>query len=173
MAKDMAEAMKGKDTDKYTLNKRLNENHVFIQLIKYCAYQERCELEVMEKLKKYNLTGRETKRIIDRLKEENYLDNQRYAKIYTSGKLRNNKWGRIRIRYELKRKSIQDEYIIQALSSIDEKEYAQMVIELIRKKKKSIQKEDPFIVRNKILQYLCVKGFESDLARELIKEEIT
>ena len=168
----MTEAMKGKDTDKYTLNKKLDENHIFIKLLKYCAYQERCELEVVGKLKKYNLTVQETKRIIDRLKEEKYLDNQRYARIFASGKLRNNKWGRIRIRYELKRKSIQDEYIKQALSSIDENEYEEMVIDLIRKKKKSIRKEDPFIARNKILQYLCVKGFENNLAWELIKEEI-
>lgn len=160
------------DPDKISLNKRLEENQIFLKIIKYCVYQERSELDVVEKLKKYRLTEEEIDQFISRLKAEKYIDNQRFARIYASGKFRNNKWGRIRIRHELKRKSIQAENIDQALAAIDKNEYSQMIIELIRRKKRAIHKNDPFILRNKISQYLCSKGFEKDLVWDLLKSEI-
>ncbi len=164
--------MMDNESDKHILNEKFDQNQIFLKIIKYCAYQERCELDVEEKLKKYKLNEDRTCQIINRLREEKYIDNQRFARIFASGKFRNNKWGRIRIRHELKRKSIQEEYIDQALATMDENEYTRIILELIKKKKKSIRKEDPFIIRNKIAQYICAKGFESDLVWDLLKEEI-
>lgn len=164
--------MKQNESDKNQLNRRLDENHLFLRMVKYCAYQERSEQDVLEKLGKYKLSDNGRMQIINRLKEEKYLDNRRFARMYASGKLRNNKWGRIRIRYELKRKSIPPEYIEEAIRSIDENEYAGILMDLIRNKKKLISHDNRFLLRNKIAHYLSGKGFENDLVWEQIRKEI-
>jgi len=168
----LIDPMKQNESDKNLLNQRLDENHLLLRMVKYCAYQERSEQDVLEKLRRYKLSDNSIIQIINRLKEEKYLDNRRYARMFATGKLRNNKWGRIRIRYELKRKSMPVEYIEEAIGSIDEDEYAGILIDLIRNKKKLISHDNPFLLRNKIAHYLLRKGFENDLVWEQIKEEI-
>ena len=67
--------------------------------------------------------------IIDRLKHERYLDNERYARAYCRDKLRFNGWGRIKIGYMLRGKGIEQEFIDAALADIDEEQYADILHE--------------------------------------------
>lgn len=160
------------DADKKNLNEKIDQKLLYDKIMKYCGYQERSEHDVLEKLKKYRLGRRETGNIIGRLIEEKFIDDRRFASIYASGKLRNNKWGRIKIRYELKRKNINSNHIEEALNSIGEEEYTRTILDLIDKKKEALKDNDKFILRNKIAQYLFLKGFENDLVWEKINERI-
>jgi regulatory protein len=160
------------DADKKNLNKKIDQKLLYDKIMKYCGYQERSEHDVLEKLKKYRLGRREMGNIIGRLKEEKFIDDRRFASIYASGKLRNNKWGRIKIRYELKRKNINSYHIEEALNSIGEEEYTGTILDLIDKKREALKGSDKFILRNKIAQYLFLKGFENDLVWEKINERI-
>ena len=160
------------DVNKKNLNKKIDQKLLYDKIMKYCGYQERSEHDVLEKLKKFRVGIRETGDIIGRLKEEKFIDDRRFACIYASGKLRNNKWGRIKIRYELKRKNINSHHIEEALNSIGEEEYSRAILDLIDKKKETLKDKDKFILRNKIAHYLLVKGFENDLVWEKINERI-
>ena len=146
---------------------------IFNKILRYCAYQERSEHEVAYKLKKYRIGTREAGRMIKRLKDERFIDDKRYALIFASGKLRNNKWGRIKIRYALGKKNIHESNIITALNAIDEQEYSSILVALIRSKLKTMKEEDPFILRNKLAKYLISKGFEYELVWEQLNAEIS
>jgi regulatory protein len=164
--------MMKKDAEKNVLNEKIDEKVLFNKIMKYCGYQERSEHDVIEKLKPYRLGMQETHSILRRLKEEKFIDDQRYARIYTSGKLRNKKWGRIKIRYELQKKKIASQYIEESLNSIDEEEYFQTMTDLINKKKASLKEMDLYILKNKVAQFLFSKGFENDLVWDLINRMI-
>ena len=162
-----------RDIDRDRLNAKIDRSEAFNKILKYCAYQERSEHDVLEKLKKYGLEADEVHRIIRRLKDEQFIDDRRYARIFALSKLRSNKWGRIRIRIELKRKKIDGHHIEAAFRSIEDDEYSEIMRDLLRKKKDSLQQEDLYIVRNKVARYLFSKGFENDLVWALIDEEIS
>jgi len=164
--------MMNSDSAKYKVNIELDKEKIFNNILKFCTYQERAESEVKEKLKKYKLSGIQTEKILKKLKEEKFIDNQRFARIYAGGKFRNNQWGKVKIRYELMRRSINENFIEEALELIDEYEYKQMIRKLIRKKLTTVQEEDRFILRNKIAHYIFTKGFESELVWEMLNKEI-
>lgn len=130
----------------------------------YCAYQERCHLEVITKLKSFGLLPVSIDHLILKLIESNFLNEERYARAFVSGKFRIKKWGRIKITNKLKAKNISNKCIEIGLSEINEKEYMDLLNNIVEKKwseKKSNQKEYQF--KSQLARHLFSKGFENDL----------
>ena len=137
----------------------------------YCAYQERCHSEVKDNLYGFGLNTSEVDQIISTLIEENYLNEERFAILYAGGHFRTKQWGRVKIKYELKKKNISDYCIKKALAAIEEEEYAKTLFKIAEIKSNSLKGEkNIFIKRKKLQDHLRMKGFESDLINEVTKE---
>jgi len=141
-----------------------------LQKIKhYCAYQERCHSEVKEKLYGFGLNRKEVDEILSTLIQENYLNEERFAIQFAGGKFRMKQWGRVKIRYELRKKQVSDYCIKKALSSIDEKDYERVLNKLFDEKRSGLRSEkNSFIKKKKIQDHLLQKGYEAELVRTLI-----
>ena len=134
----------------------------------FCAYQERCHSEVKDKLYGYGLTASEADQIISTLIEENYLNEERFAILYAGGHFRTKDWGRIKIKYQLKKKMVSDYCIKKALASIETGDYMKTLTRLAEQKLKLLKSEKNHFIRKKKLQdYLFQKGFETDLVKEI------
>ena len=141
------------------------------KLQQYCAYQERCHSEVKNKLYEYGVYGDDAEIIISKLIEEDYLNEQRFATQFTSGRFRLKQWGRVKIKYELKQKGVSEYCIKKALKIIDENDYEQTLQKLADQKLRSLRSEkNIFIKKRKLQDFLLQKGYEMDLVRELIKK---
>ena len=142
-----------------------------LQKIKqYCAYQERCRSEVNEKLYSFGLCQKDVEGCISNLIEENYLNEERFAIQFAGGRFRIKNWGRIKIKYALKQKKVSDLHIKKALGAIDDACYIQTLCKLAKEKIKTLRNEKNIFVRKKKLQdYLLMKGYESDLVKEEIR----
>lgn len=129
----------------------------------WCAYQERSQHEVRQKLYEWNMTSSDVEQIIAELIAQNFLNEERFAFAYVSGKFRIKKWGKIKIKQGLKFKKVSEKMIQKALNSIDEEEYFAALTEIYEKKQHSESEKNPIKRRFKILNYLHGKGFEKDL----------
>lgn len=139
----------------------------------YCAYQDRCHYEVRTKLMQWNLSIEQQDQLISDLISNRFLDEERFAESYASGKFRIKRWGRIKIRQHLKAKFIPEYCINKALKSIDLDEYYQTMVHLSEKKKRELESEkDLFKKKAKIARFLASKGYEQDLIFEAINEII-
>jgi regulatory protein len=138
-----------------------------LQKIKhYCGYQERSHAEVKHKLYSLGLFEKEVEELITRLIEEEYLNEERFAIAYASGKSRNNGWGRIKIRHGLEQKGISKFCILNALQSLDESEYRTGFHRIADKKWRSLQSEkNIFVKKNKWQQFLIQRGFEQSIIK--------
>ena len=138
----------------------------------YCAYQDRCHQEVRNKLIQWSLSLEQQDQIIADLISNRFLDEERFAESYTSGKFRIKRWGRIKIRQHLKAKNIPEYCITKAIKTIDLDEYYETMIQLVEKKARELQSEkDTFKKKAKIIRYLASKGYEQDLIFEAINEK--
>ena len=150
-----------------------NKNHTLEQLIinteRYCAYQERCSYDLYNKLLEWNVSTTNTEKILSHLTEINFLNDERFAKAYARGKFRIKKWGRIKIKQELKTRKISKEYIDLAIREIPPKEYTQAIRELILKKNNELKEKDLYQRKHKILRYLSSKGYELDLVHDELR----
>ncbi len=135
---------------------------------KYCLYRDRCHFDVRSKLIKEKIYGDELEEIISILIEEDFLNEERFAKSFSVGKFRQNKWGRIKIELELKRRKVSSYCIKKGLEEIDEEEYLSVLESLWDKKFKSIDNADLYIKKQKVIRYLINKGFEISLINNLI-----
>ena len=135
----------------------------------YCAYQERNHKETKEKLYSFGLYKNEVEQLLSQLVEENYLNEERFAIAFAGGKFRIKKWGRVKIKYELKQKSVSDYCIKIALKAIDQKDYEKTLRQLATAKLKTLKSEkNIFVKKSKLQQYLMHKGFEAGLISEIV-----
>lgn len=143
--------------------KQLSPEQALQKLKHYCAYQERCHSEVREKLYSLGVWKKDHDAIIATLIEENYLNEERFAIAFAGGKWRVKRWGRVRIKYELKQKQVSDYCIRKAMKEIDEEEYIRVLNKLAEEKYASL-KNEPYLVRKKkTMDYLLLRGFEQTL----------
>ena len=100
----------------------------------YCAYQERSQFEIRNKLYEWGLHQKDVEEIISELIEQNFLNEERFAIAYSLGKFRIKGWGKIKIRQGLKLKSIPDKLIMKSLKAIDDDDYVLMLKRILEKK---------------------------------------
>ena len=128
--------------------KSLTKEQALQKLKHYCGYQERCHNEVKEKLYQLGVWKKDHDEIISTLIEENYLNEERFAIAYAGGKFRVNKWGRVKIKYELKQKQVSEYCIKKAFKEIPEEDYMEVLSKLAKQKYDSL-KEEQWMVRKK------------------------
>lgn len=142
----------------------------FMKLKHYCGYQERCHAEVKEKAYNLGLRKAVVEQLISQLIEEDYLNEERYAKLFVGGYFRQKKWGINKIVYALKQKKISEYIIKKGLKEIDQEEYKRTAEKLVRTKWNLLKNEQHLNRQSKTMAYLLQKGYESALIQELIKK---
>jgi len=150
-------------------NSRPN-NEILLRMQVLCSRQEKCTSEIRKKLVEYNLAAQEIDRIIEFLSKENYINDERYAIAFAHDKFRFNKWGKIKIEYQLKRKGINDGYILKALESIDSEEYLHMIKSELTKKFIKDKSANEYVLKSKLIRFGQSKGFETEHVFNIINE---
>lgn len=138
----------------------------------YCAYQERTQDEVKQRLKKWNVWGEEADEIIAELISMNYLSEERFAKTYAGGKFRMKNWGRMKIKQELSRRGLSDYSIASGMKEINDEAYLSGLTDLLAKKKILLEKTetDKFKLKQKLARFALGKGYESELVWRVVGE---
>ncbi len=141
-----------------------------VKLQQFCAYQDRCHKEVIEKLQKMNMIPEAIDAIVTELIQDNFLNEERFARSFARGKFRIKKWGRLRIVRELKFRNISKFVIDAALKEIEETAYLNTLDELAQKRAKAVKETNPLKRKKKIADYLLYRGWESHLVYQKINE---
>jgi regulatory protein len=138
----------------------------------YCAYQERCHKDVESKLMTMKLIPEAKEKIILHLLNQNFLNEERFAKAFARGKFNIKKWGKQRITRELKIRNISAYNIKTALKEISENDYLETFHILAEKKYKNIIEQDKNKKRKKLTNYLLYRGWETNLIYEKVNDLI-
>jgi regulatory protein len=139
----------------------------------YCAYQERCHQEVVQKLTGMHMIPEAIDVIMLHLLQHNFLNEERFAKTFVSGKFKIKAWGRNRLTFQLKQKGVGKVNINNALAEITDEEYIGLFNDLAKKRASSIKETNKLKKKKKFIDYFLYRGWEShlvyDKANELIK----
>ncbi len=139
----------------------------------FCSYQERCAWELRRKLFEKGISGPAAEKILAELEASGFVDDERFARSYARGKFRIKKWGRVRIRQELKLREISASTIQKGLSEIDGEEYFTTLEREAEKKWEKTKETDAYKKRYLVTKYLMSKGFEQDLIQEALSSLIS
>jgi regulatory protein len=148
---------------------KITDPHLaLMKMQSWCAYQERCQQDARTKLYELGLWPDAVENIIVKLIEDNFLNEERFATTFARGKFTIKKWGRIKIKQELKQKRVGDYCLKKAMQQIDETEYMATLKKLIDSKRKLIKEKNPIKLNYKLMNYVLSKGYEKDLVFDIL-----
>ncbi len=141
---------------------------VLNKLKHFCAYQERCHEEVRSKLLSLKVYGDDLEEVMQALIEEDFLNEERFAKAFAGGKFRMKKWGRQKILRELKLRKISDYCVRKAMEEIPESDYTDTLNTLVDQAMKKYT-GNGFVIRSRAAAYLIAKGYEQERVWDAIR----
>lgn len=142
----------------------------YLKAAAICSRLETCTFDIQAKLKLWGLEEDDSVAVIELLKEENYINDERFARAYVKDKFRFNHWGKQKIEYMLRAKKIDQEILELAFEEIEEEGYADELLKLLTDKEKTIKSKDKFDKRNKLMRFAMGRGFESGKIYAALKE---
>ena len=149
----------------------MDEKDALLKLEAYCASGEHCVNDVRIKLDKYDLSQDQSERIIEKLKENGFVDEQRYARAFVHDKLLFAKWGRLKISAMLWQKRLPQNIIDEALENINDDDYIAVLKEVINSKKSAIKAKSDYEYSVKLIKSVASRGFEIPLIKQFVKFE--
>ena len=147
------------------------ENEAYLTLAALCAQAEHCQWEMLEKMRRWELSDEAQARVMERLVKERYVDDERYARAFVKDKVRYNKWGRRKVEQALWQKHIDDDIRQRVLDEVDDNEYLSVLRPLLQQKRKSTKAQSDYELNQKLIRFALSRGFTFDIIRQCIKVE--
>ncbi len=138
-------------------------DRAYNQALHYLGFRPRSQVEVERYLQKKEYPPELITAILNRLREQQYLDDEAFARFWLESRERAKPLGPQALRYELKQKGLESHLIDAALTDLDEDESAWAAVE---KKLYLWQKleEGPF--KQKVMAYLSRRGFNYEVVAQ-------
>lgn len=150
-------------TPHYQKDMKITESQALKRMAAYCSRAERCEYDVRKKLVALELTDEEIKRILDRLKKEKFLSDERFCHSFINDKAKFNKWGETKIRYELKRRNIPESVFMPILRELSADTFEIQLQHILKVKAKNVKAKSEYDKRNKLIRFALGRGFPMDM----------
>jgi regulatory protein len=148
----------------------LTPEQAWQRITRYCAYQERSHAEAKEKLYSLGLRRAEVETTLSRLIEENYLNEERFARQFAGGHFRLKQWGRVKVAYALRQKGVSEYCLKKGLQEIEDSAYRLVLEKLAKQKWAQLKGEPPQVKHGKTRNFLLQRGFEPALIAEVLRE---
>lgn len=144
-------------------NQELLAKQAYSKMAQLCSRSEQCTPDIKKKIIALGLENEAAEEVIELLKEENFLNDERFVKAYVNDKFRINKWGKIKMRYYLKIKGLSDNIIEIGLDEIDKEKYKNVLIKTMKDKAKTVKKINKFEKMGQVIRFAQNRGFEPEM----------
>ncbi|MEZ5107211.1 MAG: regulatory protein RecX [Draconibacterium sp.] len=151
-------------------NREVIVKEAYSKMAQLCSRSEQCSVDIRRKMITYDLVNEVVEEIIEKLKEEKFIDDERFVKAYVSDKFRLNKWGKIKMQHYLKMKGLSDKLIQLGMDSIDDEKYKLVLIKTMKDKAKTIRNKNKFEKMGQIIRFTQSRGFEAELIHRYMNE---
>ncbi|MFQ3213631.1 MAG: regulatory protein [Marivirga sp.] len=136
---------------------------VKLKAVKFCAYQERTQQQLRDKLYQWGLYGDDVEEVIAFAISERFINEERFAQSYASGHFRLKKWGKLKIKNGLGQKGLSNYCIEKGMAEINQAEYISTIEQLLAQKYRLLKDKEKYIKKQKAVRHLIQKGYESEL----------
>lgn len=144
------------------------ENEAYLTLAALCARAEHCQWEMLEKMRRWELSEEAQARVMARLVEERYVDDERYARAFVNDKVRYNKWGRRKVEQALWQKHIDEGVRQRVLDEVDDETYLAVLRPLLQQKRKATKAASDYELNQKLVRFALGRGFTYDIIEQCL-----
>jgi len=158
-------------TQKSEQKAQKTEQEAYLTLAALCAQAEHCQWEMLEKMRRWGLPDDTQARVLERLVNERYVDDERFARAFVKDKVQYNKWGRRKVEQALWQKHIDQDIRQQVLDETDDEAYLSVLRPLLKQKRKSTKAASDYELNQKLLRFALGRGFTFDIIRQCLDVE--
>ena len=149
---------------------KYSESQALPKIAAYCSKAERAESDVRKKLLGWELDESSSERIINRLRKENFLNEERYCRSFIKDKIQFNKWGKVKIVFELKKKRIPEFIINSCLEEIESSDYEMPLMKILVTKSKSVKANSEYERWTKLVRFGMGRGYSFDQIKKCLSQ---
>jgi regulatory protein len=150
--------------------RKMTPEEALSRLQNLCSASEKCTGELREKLRKWEIPEGESEKIVEKLKKDKFVDDNRFAGFFVRDKQKINKWGKEKIRYALIHKGLNKEIIDEALSTLPNENFEDTLRELLSRKSRQLEKYERYEKRNRLIRFAIQRGFDYDLIFRVVDD---
>ncbi len=144
------------------------ESEAFAKLSALCARAEHSSGEMIDKMRRWGMDDESQARVMQRLAQGKYVDDERFARLFADDKIRFDHWGRTKIALTLRRKGIDSGTADRVLDDIDDERYLDILRPLIQAKRRTVKARSDYERTGKLIRYALSRGFSMDLIRRCL-----
>ena len=148
--------------------KQVSEQEALLKLSALCSQSEHPSGEMMEKMRRWSMPQDEAERVLDRLIDERFVDDERFAEFFVRDKIRFDRWGRRKIEQALYRKGVARDIIARVLDEVPAEDYEEALRPLLVSKKRSVKADSEYELNGKLIRFALGRGFGMDIIRRCI-----
>ena len=148
--------------------REMTEQQVMQKLSALCAQAEHCSYEMTEKMRRWGIEEEVQARVMARLTEEKYIDDERYCRLFVREKIKFNKWGRRKVEQALMAKRIDRGIARRVLDEVDDEDYLAVLRPLIKSKRRQLKPMSDYEKTGKLMRFAMSRGFTTDIIRQCL-----
>lgn len=134
--------------------------------------KDRTQKEIKDKLLDKGYEIDIVDKVLVKLKEYNFINDELYCEKYINDKIKFSKYGKNKIKANLYAKGVDKDIISQKIVEIDNNLEYERALAIANKKLPSLQKYDVMKIKSKLGNHLIGKGFDFDIVNKVIREII-
>jgi len=152
--------------------KEVTEQGAYLQLAQLCARSEHCQHDMLEKMRRWEMSDEAQAHVMQRLISERYVDDERYARAFVRDKILYNKWGRRKVEQALWQKHIDDDIRQRVLDEVDDEEYVNVLRPLLKQKRRTLKATSDYELNQKLVRFALSRGFTYDVIRQSLGADV-
>lgn len=147
----------------------ITEEQAYQKLSALCASAEHCSHEMVEKMRRWQMSEDAVARVMERLVSDKFVDDERYCRFFVRDKIRYNKWGRRKVEQALYMKRIPEDISARILDEVDPQTYIDILRPLLQAKRKSVKAGSDYELNGKLIRFALGRGFSIEEAKECLE----
>lgn len=140
----------------------ITEEKALSRLASLCSRSEQAEHDLRRKMTLWLLPDEAQNRVVKRLRDECYIDDDRYCHAFVREKMRFNRWGRRKIEQALRMKHLPESSIAIAIDEEMDDTQEDTLRSLIESKRRTIKAKSDYDMNAKLIRFALSRGFEMD-----------
>ena len=149
--------------------KEMTGQQAYQKLAALCARSEHCQQEMLDKMRQWGVDEEEQAKVMARLVEERYVDDERFTRAFANDKVRYAKWGRRKIEQALWMKRIDEQLARTVLDEVPDEDYIAILRPALKQKRRSTKAASEYEMTMKLIKYALSRGFTMDVIKQCME----
>ena len=150
------------------INREMTGQQAYQKLTDLCSRSEHCQNEMLEKMRRWGVSEEDQAQVMERLINERYVDDSRFARAFIYDKIRYSKWGRRKVEQALWAKRIDEQISKPILDEVDDEEYLRILRPMLKQKRKSLRAGNDYEATMKLIKFALGRGFTMNIIKQCI-----